>query len=100
LVVSSKLLGSISLRGENNVTAKADWIVVAGFVLAVLGVVLRILIMMRASDARSANATATGRELLHSYGAAFPKSRLPLAMWISLSLGLVLLIAGLLLEMR
>ena len=61
-------------------TAKADWIVVAGFVLAVLGVVLRILIMMRASDARSANAAATGRELLHSYGSTFPKSRLPLEM--------------------
>jgi hypothetical protein len=81
-------------------TTKADWIVVAGFVLAVVGVVLRILMMMRASDTRSANGAATGRDLLHSYGAAFPKSRLPLAMWISLSLGLVLLIAGLLLELR
>ena len=80
-------------------TTKADWIVVAGFVLAVVGVALRILMMMRASDARSPNAT-TGRELVHSYGATFPKSRLPLAMWISLSLGLVLLIAGLLLELR
>jgi hypothetical protein len=82
------------------VTTKADWIVVAGFVLAVLGVILRILMMMRASDARGANAPATGRQLLRSYNAAFPKSRLPLAMWISLSLGLVLLLAGLLLELR
>jgi hypothetical protein len=82
------------------VTTKADWIVVAGFVLAVLGVVLRILMMMRASDTRPANATATGRELLHYYGAAFPKSRLPLVMWVSLGLGLVLLLAGLLLELR
>jgi hypothetical protein len=82
------------------VTTKADWIVVAGFVLAVLGVALRILMMMRASDTRPANATATGRQLLHSYGTAFPKSRLPLAMWISLSLGLVLLLAGFLLELR
>ncbi len=81
-------------------TAKADWLVVAGFVLAVVGVVLRVLMMMRATDARPANAPATGRELLHSYRAAFPKGRLPLAMWIALSLGLVLLIAGLLLEMR
>jgi hypothetical protein len=82
------------------VTTKADWIVVTGFVLAVLGVILRILMTMRASDARAANAPATGRDLLHSYGAAFPKSPLPLAMWISLSLGVMLLIAGLLLEMR
>ncbi len=81
-------------------TTKADWIVVAGFVLAVLGVVLRVLMMMRASDTRPANSAATGRELLHSYRATFPKGRLPLAMWISLSLGLVLLVAGLLLEMR
>jgi len=82
------------------VTTQADWIVVAGFVLAMLGVVLRILMMMRASDARPAGAAATGRELLHSYGVAFPTSRLPMAMWISLSLGLALLIAGFLLEMR
>ena len=81
-------------------TTKADWITVAGFLLAVLGVALRILMMMRARDTRPANETATGRELLHSYGAAFPKSRLPLAIWISLGLGLVLLLAGLLLEMR
>lgn len=81
-------------------TAKADWLVVAGFVLAMVGVVLRVLMMMRASDAHAPNAPVTGRQLLRSYSAAFPKSRLPLAMWVSLSLGLVLLIAGFLMELR
>ena len=81
-------------------TTTADWIVVAGFVLAVLGSRLRILMMMRASDARPANVTAKGRDLLRSYSTTFPKSHLPLAMWISLCVGLVLLIAGLLLELR
>lgn len=78
----------------------ADWMVVAGFVLTVFGVSLRVLMMMRASDAHPANVAARGRDLLRSYGATFPKSRLPLAMWISLSIGLILLVAGLLLELR
>ena len=81
--------------------AKADWMVVGGFILAISGVGLRIVMMMRASDAHSANVAAIGgRDLLRSYGTTFPKSRLPLAMWISLSVGLVLLIAGALLELR
>jgi hypothetical protein len=75
--------------------------VVAGFLLAATGVALRIFIMMRSSDAHPANVAAKGgRELLRSYSTTFPKSRVPLVMWISLSIGLVLLIAGLLLEMR
>jgi len=83
------------------VTSKADWFVVAGFLLALAGLALRIFIMMRSSDAHPANATPrAGRELLKSYSALYPKSRLPLAMWASISLGLVLLIAGFLLEFR
>ena len=81
--------------------SKADWMVVAGFVLAATGVVLRVFMMMRTSDAHPVHAAAKGgRELLRSYGSTFPKSRIPLAMLVSLSVGLVLLIAGLLLEMR
>jgi uncharacterized membrane protein len=79
----------------------ADWMVVAGFLLAALGVSLRIFMMMRSSDAHPANvAPKTGRNLLRSYSSTFPKSRLPLAMWFVLSAGLVLLIAGFLLEFR
>lgn len=73
---------------------------VVGIVLVLVGVGLRIVMMMRASDARPADTTAPGRELLRSYSTLFPKSRLPLLMWASLSGGLVLLIAGVLLELR
>ncbi|HEY4933325.1 MAG TPA: hypothetical protein VII23_17320 [Terriglobales bacterium] len=82
-------------------SSKADWMVVAGFLLAATGMVLRVFMMMRSSDAHPAHVAAKGgRELLRSYSTTFPKSRIPLAMLISLSIGLVLLIAGLLLEMR
>jgi hypothetical protein len=81
--------------------AKADWMVVGGFILAVSGVALRIVMMMRASDAHPAHLAAVGgRHLLRSYRTTFTKSRLPLAMWTSLGLGLVMLIAGVLLELR
>lgn len=81
--------------------SKADWVVVAGFLLGALGLFLRIFIMMRSSDAHPANATPmAGRDLLRSYSALRPKSRLPLVMWTSISVGLTLLIAGLLLEFR
>jgi uncharacterized membrane protein len=81
--------------------SKADWMVVAGFLLAALGLSLRILMMMRSSDAHPANATPkAGRELVRSYGALHPKSKLPLLMWVSISAGFILLIAGFLLEFR
>ena len=97
----SKLL-PLALQGVRPaMIARADWIVVGGFLLAVSGVALRIVMMMRFSDTHPAHLAAIGgRDLLRSYGTAFPKSRLPLAMWISLTAGLVLLIAGLLLELR
>jgi hypothetical protein len=81
-------------------SSRADWMVVAGFLLAAFGVTLRIIMMMRSSDARAANVPSTGRDLLRSYGATFPKSRLPMVMWVALSTGLVLLISGFLLELR
>jgi hypothetical protein len=82
-------------------SSNVDWMVVAGFLLAALGVSLRVIIMMRSSDAHPANAVPkTGRHLLHAYSSAFPKSRLPIAMWLALGGGLVLLIAGFLLEFR
>ena len=82
-------------------SSKADWMVVTGFFLAATGVVLRVFMMMRSSDTHPAHVAAKGgRELLRSYSTTFPKSRIPLAMMATLSLGMVLLIAGLLLEMR
>jgi protein-S-isoprenylcysteine O-methyltransferase Ste14 len=82
-------------------STQADWIVVAGFLLAAFGVALRIFIMMRSSDTRPVNALPKdSRNLMRDYSSAFPRSRLPLAMQVSLYAGLVLLIAGLLLEFR
>ena len=82
-------------------TSGADWLVVAGFALAVLGFALRLVMMMRASDAHPVGATAKqGRELLRSYRTTFPKSRLPMAMWIALALGLITLVIGLLLHFQ
>lgn len=79
----------------------ADWLVVVGFVMALSGVALRIVIMMRASDARPANVIPlTGGALLRNFRTVNPQSKLPLVMWASLSGGLVLLIAGALLEFR
>ncbi len=75
--------------------------VVAGFLLAAFGVTLRVIMMMRSSDAHPASATPkTGRNLLRSYGSTFPRSYLPAVMWTALSIGFVLLISGFLLEMR
>ena len=82
-------------------SSKEDWMVVVGFLLAGFGLLLRIILMMRASDSQPVNEPVkVGRELLHSYTSKFPKSRLPVLMWTSLSLGLVLLVAGFLLEFR
>jgi hypothetical protein len=82
-------------------STRADWIVVAGSLLATFGVALRIFIMMRSSDTRPVNALPKdSRGLMSTYSTAFPKSRLPLAMRISLYAGVVLLIVGLLLEFR
>ena len=82
-------------------SSTADWIVVAGFLMAITGVALRIVVMMRASDQHPANAMPpVGKDLVRSYRAANPSSKLPLVVWLSISAGLVLLIAGMLLEFR
>jgi len=80
---------------------RADWVVVAGFLLAAFGVALRVVIMMRSSDARPAKATPlAGGDLVRAYRVAHPASWLPRVMWASLCTGLVLLVAGFLLELR
>jgi protein-S-isoprenylcysteine O-methyltransferase Ste14 len=79
----------------------SDWMVVAGFLLAAFGVALRVFIMMRSSDTRSVNVSPNAsRNLMRDYSSAFPTSSLPVAMRISLYAGVLLLIAGLLLEFR
>ena len=82
-------------------TTTADWMLVAGFLLALFGLLLRIFMMMRSSDTHPVNMLPKdSRSPMRAYIALFPKSRLRLAMRISLYVGLVLLIAGLLLEFR
>ena len=82
-------------------STQADWLVVAGFLLTASGVALCIFMMMRSSDTRPVNTLPKdSRSLMGAYGAAFPQSKLPLAMRISLYAGVVLLIAGVLLEFR
>jgi len=79
----------------------ADWMVVTGFLLAGLGVVLRVVILMRSSDAHPPNdQPRRARDLYRAFRAGNPTSPLPTAMWTSVSAGLVLLIAGFLLELR
>ena len=81
-------------------SAKADWIVVGGFLLVVLSA-LRIFIMMRSTYTCPVNALPRdSRTLMGAYSPAFPHRRLRLAMRISLYPGVVLSIAGLLLEFR
>jgi len=82
-------------------TTQADWIVVTGFLLAVFGVGLRIVIMMRSAELPTSTADAlAGGDLLRAYRLSHPRSLLPWFMRASLAIGLVLLIAGALLEIR
>jgi uncharacterized protein (DUF2252 family) len=79
----------------------ADWMVVVGFVLTLTGITLRVVVMMRSSDLNPATSSPlVGRALVRAYRAAKPSSKLPWVMWLSISAGLVLLIAGMLLEFR
>lgn len=81
-------------------TSTADWLVVAGFLLCVSGVVLRIVIMMRSSAVIRADASPLGEKKMGRLYRPDPKSRLPVVMWTSISVGLILLLAGVLLEFR
>ena len=79
----------------------SDWMVTAGFLLALTGLALRIIVMMQASNAASASSTRlAGRDLVRAYRVAKPSSKLPMLIWATISAGLILLIAGMLLEFR
>jgi hypothetical protein len=74
----------------------ATWLIIIGFVLLVVGAVLRTVMMMRSSDATSAHARPLhGRELVAQYRRLYPKRSTPLVTrWFLIS-GTVLLLAGL-----
>ncbi len=75
----------------------ANWFVSAGFCLVLLGIALRIITMMRASDAAHFSATPTvkhGRELISSHKLHFPGSALPVITVVTLAIGGAALVAG------
>jgi len=77
----------------------ANWLIIAGFVLLVLGFGLRTIMMMRSSDATAPEARVLhGRELLKQYRSAFPRSSTPFLTRGLLFGGMVLLLAGLALQ--
>jgi hypothetical protein len=77
----------------------ATWFTLAGFILLVLGLVLRTVVMMRSSDATSsAGRVLYGQALLLQYRRLYPQSPLPrLARSLILS-GVLVLLAGIGLE--
>ncbi len=73
----------------------ANWLIIAGFVLLVLGLILRTVMMMRASDVAPPKARALhGRELLREYRNTFPHSATPLLTRSILIGGAVIMLAG------
>ncbi len=59
----------------------ATWFVIVGFLLVVVGLVLRTVMMMRSSDATPPMGRMLhGSELLQQYRAAIPKDPMPLVM--------------------
>jgi uncharacterized membrane protein len=74
----------------------ATWLIIVGFVLLVVGAVLRTVLMMRSSDATPADTRPLhGRELVAQYRRLYPQRSAPLVTrWFLLS-GTVLLLAGL-----
>lgn len=74
----------------------ATWLIVIGFVLLTTGFVLRIVIMMRSSDATAPDHAALhGRDLVRQYRRLFPGSPTPLITRALFTSGTVLLLAGL-----
>ena len=76
-------------------TNAATWLVVFGFLLLVLGLVLRTVLMMRSSDAMHPEGRVLyGRQLLRQHRVQFPQNPTPWLMRSALFGGLLLLLAG------
>ena len=77
----------------------ANWLIIAGFVLLVFGFALRVVMMMRSSDATPSGARVLhGRALLRQYHTEFPRSVAPMLTRSTLICGAALLLAGLAIE--
>jgi len=80
-------------------TRAETWLIIAGFLLMVSGLVLRTILMMRSSDATPRGARVLhGRELLRQYRQLFPHSATPRLTQSALLCGAALLLAGMGLE--
>ena len=78
----------------------ATWLIVVGFLLLVLGLILRTVIMMMSSDATPEGRMLHGRELRAQYTRVFPRSSTPRNSRVALIAGAVLLLIGIGLEIR
>jgi len=78
----------------------ATWLIIIGFLSLTTGIVLRIVVMMRSSDATAPDHRGLhGRELVGQYRRIFPGSPTPLvARWLLIG-GTVTLLAGLSLQL-
>jgi hypothetical protein len=78
-----------------NMAATATWFTILGFILLVLGFVLRTIAMMQAGDAsRSQGRVLYGHALLQQHRRLFPKSPMPLLAHTMILSGVLLLLAG------
>jgi hypothetical protein len=78
-----------------------DWLITIGIFAIFAGVALRIIAMMRASDAGGSTATALhGRELMRAHSLAFPRSWLPMLSKLLVLVGLAFLLVGAWLRLR
>ncbi len=75
--------------------ATATWFTILGFILLVLGFVLRTVVMMQAGDAsRSQGRVLYGHALVLQHRRLFPKSPMPLLARGMILSGVLLLLAG------
>ncbi|MGB8885208.1 MAG: hypothetical protein WCC87_00705 [Candidatus Korobacteraceae bacterium] len=77
----------------------ANWFILTGFIVLVLGFVLRTVVMMRSSDAASPGGRVLyGRALLVHHRQLFPRSSMPLLARSLILSGVLVLLAGIAIE--
>jgi hypothetical protein len=78
----------------------STWLIILGLVLSTTGMVLRTLLMMRSSDATPRETRPLhGRELIRQYRQLFPHSPAPKVTQAALLCGVVMLCAGVAVEL-
>ena len=78
-----------------------DWLISLGIVAILTGVAMRVVAMMRASDAGGTTAGSIhGRHLVRAFSLSFPKSWLPMLSKLLTVVGLACLLVGLFMRLR